>query len=207
MIAPAQGTRESADAFTRDDLESKVIAANVDFYRQVTHKLDHSESYLFDPVMQQSLIADLDLIGSHFALCGRTPSCLDCGGGTGNIALKMCARGWNVTVLDVSETMLRLLEEKARAQGHFPKLIHSSVEKFLAGTNETYDLISFSAVLHHLYSYNSVIQGAASIVRPGGFFYSNEDPAVPKRPFGARALDSLDIVIAKAKFDRATSFQ
>jgi ubiquinone/menaquinone biosynthesis C-methylase UbiE len=206
MTELAHDPKEFSGSFTRSELESKVIAANIDFYRQVTHKFDHSESYLFDPIMQQELIGDLDEIGSHLALLGRRPSCLDCGGGTGNIALKMCARGWTVTVVDVSDKMLSLLEEKARAQGHFPTLIHSPVERFLAATDQTYDLVSFSAVLHHLYSYESVVRGAASLVREGGFFYSNQDPVTPQRPLLARALDSLDIAIAKAKFDRADFF-
>ncbi|HEY6328850.1 MAG TPA: FkbM family methyltransferase, partial [Blastocatellia bacterium] len=203
MLQVAQDKRESVGVFSASELQNKVIAANVDFYRQVTHKFDHSESYLFDPAMQQEVMEDLDLIGSYFALLGRTPSCLDCGGGTGNIALKMCARGWNVTVVDVSDNMLGLLGEKASAQGHSPRLVHGPVERFLAVTHETYDLISFSAVLHHLYSYGSVVRAAAKLVRPGGFFYSNQDPVVPKWLFGSRALDSLDIAIAKAMFDRA----
>jgi len=202
MSELAQDSKEHSDTFSRSELESKVIAANVDFYRQVGNKFDVSESYLFDPLLQGRLIADLDQIGSHFALLGRRPTCLDCGGGTGNLALKMCARGWTVTVVDVSDKMLGLLEAKARTQGHSPTLIQSPVERFLATTHENYDLISFSAVLHHLYSYVHVVREAFSRVRPGGFFYSNHDPVVPQWPRWARALDSLDIAIAKAMFDR-----
>lgn len=190
------------DSASRASLESRVIAANAEFYRDVTHKFDRSEPYLFDAATQRDLNEDLDQIGSHFALLGRKPVCLDCGGGTGNLALKMCSRGWTVTVVDVSDAMLSLLEEKSRAKQYHPTLIHSSLERFLAASNETYDVVSFSAVLHHLYSYVSVVQAAAWLVRPGGFFYSNHDPLVPRRPLWARALDSLDIAITKAAFDR-----
>jgi len=51
--------------------EAKVIAANVDFYRQFADKYDSYETYLFDPALQQSLEEDVDKIGSRFALLDR----------------------------------------------------------------------------------------------------------------------------------------
>src|SRR6267378_2881065 len=89
---PDPGTSDASAA------EDRVIAANVDFYRQMAGKYDSYESYLFDPVLQQSLEDDLDKIASYFVSLGRSPFCLECGGGTGNLTLKMCARGWAVTV-------------------------------------------------------------------------------------------------------------
>src|SRR6266704_5092665 len=144
--------------------ENRVIAANVDFYRQVACKYDTYETYLFDTLLQQSLEDDLDKIGSYFVSLGRAPSCLECGGGTGNLTLKMCARGWTVTVVDVSDEMLALLKEKARTQGYSPTLIRSPIERFLDATCETFDLVAFSAVLHHLHSYTSIVEQATSRV-------------------------------------------
>src|SRR5882762_8429301 len=175
--------------------EDRVIAANVDFYRQIADKYESYEPYLFDKILQQSLEADLDKIGSYFASLGRAPSCLECGGGTGNLTLKMCARGWTVTVVDVSDEMLALLKEKARAKGYSPTLIRSSIERFLVARSETFDLVAFSAVLHHLHSYMSVVKQAISRVRPGGLFYSNHDPVVPERPGWTWAFDSMDITV------------
>jgi SAM-dependent methyltransferase len=187
----------------RGPTESKVIAANVDFYRYVADKYDSYETYLFDPTLQQSLENDLDKIGSYFASLGRTPSCLECGGGTGNLTLKMCARGWQVTVVDVSDKMLGLLEEKARAGGYSPTLIHTPIESFLDTTSEVYDLVAFSSVLHHLYSYISVVGQVVSRVRAAGFFYSNYDPVVPRHPFWTHTFASLDIAVGKVLFDPA----
>src|SRR5690242_16326553 len=132
--------------------KNRVIEANVDFYRQIADKYDSYETYLFDPVLQQSLEDDVDRIGSYLISLGRAPSCLECGGGTGNLTLKMCARGWTVTVVDVSAHMLNLLREKAGAKGFSPTLVQSSIEEFLDATHETFDLVAFSSVLHHLYS-------------------------------------------------------
>src|SRR5260370_15235420 len=72
--------------------ETRVIEANVDFYRQIAEKYDSYETYLFDRVLQQSLEDDLDKIGSYFVSLGRTPACLGFGGGAGNLTVKMCAR-------------------------------------------------------------------------------------------------------------------
>lgn len=189
-------------AYDRSFAEAKVIEANVDFYRQIAEKYDSYEPYLFDPALQQSLEDDVDKIGSYFTSLGRAPSCLECGGGTGNLTLKMCARGWAVTVVDVSAKMLDLLQEKLRARNYSPTLIHSSIERFLETTCEPYDLVAFSSVLHHLYSYASVVKQLASRVRAGGLFYSNYDPIVPKHPFWTHLFASLDIALAKSVLDR-----
>ena len=181
--------------------ESKVIAANVEFYRQIADKYDRYETGTFDPNVQQSMEDDLDRIQAWLVTRGRMPSCLDCGGGTGNIALKMLERGWKVTVVDVSDEMLGLLNEKARTKGYSPRLVSSSIERFLTATSSTHDVVAFGAVLHHLYSFERVVRLAAHRVCPGGFFYSNFDPVVPKRPFWARAFHSLDTAVAKLALD------
>lgn len=181
--------------------EAKVIEANVTFYLGMAEKYDTYETYLFDPALQQSLEDDLDKIASHLALLGRSPSCLECGGGTGNLTLKMCRRGWAVTVVDVSRKMLGLLEQKAQAQGYSPTLIHSPIEEYLETAGEPYDLVAFSSVLHHLYSYELVVERAVRHLRPGAVFYSNYDPLAPKSPLIARLFESFDTAIAKVLFD------
>lgn len=190
----------------RSAAETKVIEANVNFYLQMAEKYDTYETYLFDPALQQSLEDDLDTIGSHFAQMGRSPSCLECGGGTGNLTLKMCKRGWTVTVVDVSEKMLSLLQKKARIQGFSPTLIQSPIEQYLELTHEQFDLVAFSSVLHHLYSYESVVERTLKRLRHDGVFYSNWDPLAPKSPFFGRLFDSLDTTIAKILFDPADIF-
>src|SRR6266436_10246399 len=189
---PSCGTTQEPSA-----AETRVIEANVAFYLQIAEKYDSYETYLFDPDLQQTLEDDLDMIGSHFSSLGRTPSCLECGGGTGNLTLKMCARGWDVTVVDISEHMLGLLKEKALTKGYSPRLVPSPIERFLEATDESFDLVAFSSVLHHLYSYPSVVEHAASHVRLGGLFYSNWDPTIPRNRFWTRAFDSVDIAAAK----------
>src|SRR6267154_2220719 len=122
--------------------ETRVIEANVAFYLQIAEKYDSYETYIFDAHLQQSLEDDLDIIGSYFSSLGRTPSCLECGGGTGNLTLKMCARGWAVTVVDISTHMLDLLKQKALTKGYSPALVQSPIERFLETTGESFDLVA-----------------------------------------------------------------
>jgi len=195
------GDATSGGAGRAGTAEARIITANRDFYRQIAEKYDRYESCVSNAHLQEILEADLDKIHSCFTSLGRTPRCLDCGGGTGNLALKMLARGWNVTVVDVSDDMLDVLGEKAVANGFLPRLISSPIEQYLASTNRAFDLVAFNSVLHHLYSYARVAGLAATRVRAGGFFYSNFDPVVPPNPFWARTFESLDIAAAKCLFD------
>ena len=175
--------------------EPAVIEANRDFYDQIAQCYERYESCTFEPYFQHVL--QMDLASIHSLVCDskRTPHCLDCGGGTGNLALKMLAREWEVTVVDVSGEMLALLKEKARTSGYSPRLVQSPIERFLECTDETYHLVAFTSVLHHLYRYASVVQQAAAVVRPAGIFYSNYDPVVLQRPFWASVLNTLDITV------------
>jgi SAM-dependent methyltransferase len=103
--------------------------------------------------------------------------------------------------VDISEHMLALLKQKALTKGYSPALVRGPIEQFLEATDESFDLVAFSSVLHHLYSYTSVVERAASQVRFGGFFYSNWDPAIPRNPFWTRAFDSIDTAGAKFMLD------
>ncbi|HXE35337.1 MAG TPA: class I SAM-dependent methyltransferase [Verrucomicrobiae bacterium] len=181
--------------------EARITAANKDFYRQFAEKYDRYESCVCNAHLQEILEADLDRIHSSFSSLGRTPRCLDCGGGTGNLALKLLARGWDVTVVDISDDMLSILEKKASANGFLLTIFSGSIAQFLSATSQVFDLVAFNSVLHHLYSYRRVAELAAMRISSGGFFYSNFDPVVPRNSFRTRAFESLDTVAAKLMLD------
>jgi 2-polyprenyl-3-methyl-5-hydroxy-6-metoxy-1,4-benzoquinol methylase len=162
---------------------AEVAEANVDFYSLIAYKYDLYEGGLFDSFFQQMLIDDLDRITASLRHAVKQPKALDCGGGTGNIAGKLLERGWSVTVVDVSPDMLAILNQKCQARQFSPSIVNQTIEMYLAETSDSYDLICFGSVLHHLYSYLGVVSMAADRVRPGGFFYSNFDSVITKRPF------------------------
>jgi ubiquinone/menaquinone biosynthesis C-methylase UbiE len=190
-------TMESTSAAT------EVVQANVDFFRGFAQKYDHYESPVFDPFFQQMLIGDLDRITANFNHALARPTALDCGGGTGNISLKLLDRGWSVSVVDVSPDMLAILGRKCQARNLNPAIVNQTLETHLAETSDSYDLVCFGSVLHHLHSYLEVVSLAADRIRPGGFFYSNFEPVIPKRPFFADAVTSVDTLAAKIQYDPA----
>jgi len=189
--------------FANNPIQSEVIAANVDFYRQVASEYDRYESCTFDQDLQRMLETDLNRMTKDRASPGRTVNCLDCGGGTGNLTLKMLSRGWTVTVVDISPEMLTILENKLKSQGLRATLVNEAVETFLDATEESYDLIAFSSVLHHLYSYLPIISKAARKISPGGYFYSNFDPVVPRFPRLIGFFDSFDVMVTKLLYNRS----
>src|SRR5271165_3152121 len=183
--------------------EAEVISANIDFYRSIAGKYDEYETCARSGDLQKSLRQDLERIRHVLQDVSGPVRCLDCGGGTGNLSLKMLEMGWNVTVVDVSSDMLGFLDKRARAFGFSPTLVNSSIEAFLNSTEERYDLITFNSVLHHLYSYMEVIDRVADHIRPGGLFYSNFDPVIPRGVLLPNLLDSMDIIVAKAFHDQS----
>jgi SAM-dependent methyltransferase len=179
----------------------EVVQANVDFFKGFAYKYDRYESPVFDPFFQKMLIGDLDRITATFEHATAQPNALDCGGGTGNITLKLLERGWSVSVVDVSPEMLAILRQKCQARKLSPSIVNRTLENFFAETSDSYDLVCFGSVLHHLHSYLEVVSVAAGRIRPGGFFYSNFDRAIPQRPLLAGAVTSVDTLAAKFQYD------
>jgi 2-polyprenyl-3-methyl-5-hydroxy-6-metoxy-1,4-benzoquinol methylase len=184
----------------------QVIRANREFYRHIAQKYDDYEACASDAHFQRWIEDDLKIIESKLPKRGGAVRCLDCGGGTGNVALKMLRRGWDVTVVDVSADMLAILARKVRSAGASATFINESVESFFSRSHETFDLISFSSVLHHLYSPLNVVKIVAQRISPRGFFYSVFDPVPASSRLAAGCFLSLDTLLAKLLHDRADLF-
>ncbi len=185
---------------TAEPLRDEVISANIAFYREIAQKYDQYESCASEKYYQQMLEEDLDKIQAQ--LPEGSIHCLDCGGGSGNLTLRMLQRGWKVTVVDVSPDMLELSKAKIRANGYRAEFVNDSIENFLPSNHQLFSVIAFSSVLHHLYSPIAVIKEVARNVRPGGFFYSNFDPVRPSSRFLATCFYNVDTIVAKALRDR-----
>ncbi len=183
--------------------EVEVIAANIEFYRDIARKYDEYESCVHNDNLQRMLRADLERMRGLLKSCAGNVRCLDCGGGSGNLSLKMLEMGWDVTIVDVSSDMLALLEERARTKGYSPTLVNSSVESYVSSTTDMYDVVTFNSVLHHLFSYIDVIEKVSDHIRPGGLFYSNFDPVISNGLFLPKLLESLDTIMAKVFHDRS----
>jgi SAM-dependent methyltransferase len=128
----------------------------------------------------------------------ETSRILDLGCGTGYTTLKLLARGFAVTGVDLSREMVAGLQERvADSDAERLRLEVSDVESFLNNESTMYDAVVASALLHHLYDYEKVIQKIAARLVPGGrllIFFEPLKQAVrsPLRFALHRSLSKID---------------
>jgi 2-polyprenyl-3-methyl-5-hydroxy-6-metoxy-1,4-benzoquinol methylase len=182
-------------------LREQVISANVEFYKEIAKKYDDYEACASEEYFQQ--ILEVDVARMESLLSSPDIHCLDCGGGSGNLTLKMLKRGWTVTVVDVSSDMLEVSKAKVASHGYKAEFVNDSIEHFLASSERVFNVITFSSVLHHLYSPLKVINEVAVRVKPGGLFYSNFDPVLPSSRLLTTCFYNLDTILAKMRHDRS----
>lgn len=113
-------------------------------------------------------------------IAGRLPNgfrALDLGCGTGNLTLKLNARGARVTGVDLSAGMIdRLRHKLADAPGPGLTLIVSDIDEYLRTAGETFDLVCACSFLHHLPDYLATTAASLRRVAPGGCFYVVHEP-------------------------------
>ena len=86
---------------------------------------------------------------------------LDLGCGTGYLFLRLLRRGFQVTGVDLSSQMIQVLEnsiaENEKERAH---LVVGDVESYIEKNIKEFDMVVFSAVIHHLFDYEMVLQQA-----------------------------------------------
>jgi ubiquinone/menaquinone biosynthesis C-methylase UbiE len=93
---------------------------------------------------------------------------LDLGCGTGYLFLRFLRRGFDVTGLDLSEEMIQVLKNSvSESQKNRAHLTVGDVEEFLKKNQEEFDLVVFSAVLHHLFDYELALKKACQRFKAG----------------------------------------
>jgi 2-polyprenyl-3-methyl-5-hydroxy-6-metoxy-1,4-benzoquinol methylase len=93
-------------------------------------------------------------------------SCLDAGCGTGEFALAMAARGWQVIGFDPSEYAIGIARKAAEALGRAVEFVVSGAQEFPTG--ETFNLVLSIDVLEHIEGDAAAMFKLASLVSPSG---------------------------------------
>jgi SAM-dependent methyltransferase len=104
------------------------------------------------------------------------PRVLDLGAGQGAAALVFLEFGAHVTVVDNSESQLRLLREQCAPYSDRLEVFLDDAMNGLERLAPSYDVIVASSFLHHLPDYLGFVRRAASLASPHGVFLSFQDP-------------------------------
>jgi len=165
----------TADLKKNNDIQKKILAEN----RRV-HALE-GESYLSRHPEQTNFFQTGILRKSINQLCARLGNeesrILDLGCGTGYLYLKLLAEGYRMTGVDLSQEMVAGLKGKIPAASMSrSSLSVMAVEEFVETDVETYDAVVMSALLHHLYDYQSLVRKVCRKLSPGGLFWVFFEP-------------------------------
>jgi 2-polyprenyl-3-methyl-5-hydroxy-6-metoxy-1,4-benzoquinol methylase len=144
------------DVTKENDLQKKILAENkrVHALESSLYLQRHPEQTNF--FQTEFLRNFLDRLEAE--LNNQESSILDLGCGTGYLYLKLLAQGHRMTGVDLSAEMLEVLQQKIPpASKGRSTLTVMGVEDFVATNNQTYEAVVMSALLHHLYDYESTI--------------------------------------------------
>ena len=96
---------------------------------------------------------------------------LELGCGTGYLYLEFLKRGYKITGVDLSAEMINVLAGRISMDcRERSRLVVSDVETFADTDDKKYSAIILSALLHHLYDFESVVKMYCDRLIPGGVF-------------------------------------
>ncbi len=172
------------------NIADTIRSSNIEVHNREAAIYDAIHPEIFGLFEQRKITRDLDLIASIMPT--RSPvRVLDIGCGTGNLTIKYLKRGYKVKAVDISPEMIGILCSKLNpAESSYVELVVSDVEDIVASTQTygTWDVISFSSVLHHLPDYKIVLAHAVRQLPPGGVLYICHEPL--RQPNSKRGLAS-----------------
>lgn len=143
--------------------EQHVKAANRDFYEAVAERYEEIDG-------RRSSTLEVWLSKNLSAIRQRAPggSLLDIGTGSGFVT--RCAGGLFVFRIGI-DLSSRILVANRTA---FDFGVTGDTDN-LPFTDNSFDVVTCFAVLHHLYAFENLVSEVARVLKPGGVFYSDHD--------------------------------
>ncbi len=160
-----------------DGLRKRILEANV-----AVHKLEAKYYELMHPEVYSE--CEQERVASTLRMVDRLVAAddvgekraLDFGAGTGNLTGKLLQMGYNVTALDISAEMCKILEKKySRYLGSQNLVVVNSPIEDVSFDRGDFDLIACYSVLHHLPDYVAVVQRFSGFLRKGGVMYLDHE--------------------------------
>lgn len=148
----------------------QILTANLELHKKEAGLYDQIHPELTGYSESSRLNKLLSLI-----LDTKNQMALDIGAGTGFVTQKLFKASYKVTAIDLSAEMLDILKQKLNAD---PNLSTQTIDAdtFLDNTQEKYNLITCSSVLHHLPDYTQTIQSMINHLEPNGYLLFFHEP-------------------------------
>jgi SAM-dependent methyltransferase len=107
---------------------------------------------------------------------GKVKPCktIDLGCGTGNYAIYLASRGFDVTGIDISPTAIKIAKEKAKKKGIRCNFLVADVLGDLCEVKETFDFAYEWELLHHIFPEQRMmyVKNVYKLLNPGGAYLS-----------------------------------
>jgi 2-polyprenyl-6-hydroxyphenyl methylase / 3-demethylubiquinone-9 3-methyltransferase len=107
---------------------------------------------------------------------GRRPAVLDLGAGEGSATIAFLDAGAHVTAVDADGARLEVLRERAAAHRASLDTQAGDALGLLERSAGQYDLVAAVSFIHHVEDYAALVEAALGALRPGGVFFSFQDP-------------------------------
>lgn len=165
----------------KEEWDQKV---QLDNEKSIEHYYDQSEEYAYELMWWHTLEEDTSplayVCALHLALKQGCSSAMDFGAGPGTGSLLFASHGIDVTLADISSTLLDFSRRRLKARNIPAAFIDLKVE---APPKDAYDFITAMDVFEHIAEPEHTAEMLADCLRPGGILFgrfSSEDD--PERP-------------------------
>lgn len=155
-------------------LKEQIQQANIAFHRIEARYFQMLHPEIYNVVEQRRLAKSLEKASRLISSNGK--KALDFGAGIGVITGKLLQMGFEVTAVDISKEMCKVLENKyvdfvTKDMLH---ILNSGIEDVRLGAKE-FDFITCYAVLHHLPDYEQTIRNVALHLKKGGIIFLDHE--------------------------------
>lgn len=167
------------------NLKNKILEEN----RRI-HALENNLYFKRHPEQvngYQTRILEDTLETFHRLVGNPQANILELGCGAGYLYLRLLAHGYFMTGVDLSEEMIRVLEREtpARLKGR-SNLAVMDIMEFAYRDQNLYDAVVLSALLHHLFDYETIVRKYCAKIKTGGLFLICFEPLKQEAPSPAR---------------------
>jgi ubiquinone/menaquinone biosynthesis C-methylase UbiE len=189
-----EGIEQTQNMVKQEVTEQQVKAANRDFYEAVAERYEEIDG-------RRSSTLEAWLCKNLAAIRHRAPggSLLDIGTGSGFVT--RCAAGLFPFRIGI-DLSSRILAANRTA---FDFGVTGDTDN-LPFSDNSFDVVTCFAVLHHLYAFEKLVSEVARVLKPGGVFYSDHDmDAAFSRRFRLPLVVYRRLHNAKSKYQRASN--